>query len=57
LISGIWVDRQCSEHRDGTAIEILRNVPEYESIVAQYWELRELQPFMIYWNRKVYLVR
>jgi hypothetical protein len=57
LNSGIWIDRQCAEHRDILVIEILPVVPEHETILKQYPALRNLLPAMVYWNGKIYLLR
>jgi hypothetical protein len=57
LNSGIWIDRQCAEHRDSLVIEVLPVVPEHEAILKQYPDLRNLLPAMVYWNGKIYLLR
>lgn len=54
---GMWIDRQCNEHRDDPITEILPNGPEYESILAQYPDLRDLRPVVVYWGSKIYWVR
>jgi hypothetical protein len=57
LNSGIWIDRQCAQHRDSLVVELLPVLPEHESILKQYPELRNLLPALIYWNSKIYLLR
>jgi hypothetical protein len=57
LNSGIWIDRQCAEHRDSLVIEVLPVVPEHEAILKQYPNLRNFLPAMVYWNGKIYLLR
>jgi hypothetical protein len=54
---GMWIDRQCDEHRDDPIIEITPNGPEHESILRRYPELRDLRPAVVYWGSKVYWVR
>ncbi len=57
LNSGYWIDRQCIEHQDDSMVEITSAAPEYEKILTQYPELRNLRPALIYWNSEIYLLR
>ncbi len=57
LNSGIWIDRQCAEHRDSLVLEVLPVVPEHAAILKQYPDLRNLLPAMVFWNGKIYLLR
>jgi len=54
---GMWIDRQCNEHREDPIMEMPPNGPEYESILTQYPELRDLRPVVVCWGSKIFRVR
>ncbi len=54
--SGYWIDRQCTEHQGDRIVEIASPAPEYEQILQQYPELRNLRHALIYWNGKICLL-
>jgi hypothetical protein len=55
--SGWWIDRQARYKPDDYFIEITSTDPEYESILAQYKQLRNLRPVLIYWENEFYILR
>jgi hypothetical protein len=55
--SGWWIDRQARYKPDDSFIEIASADPEYENILAQYKQLPNLRPVLIYWKSEFYIMR
>lgn len=55
--SGIWIDRQCTQHPNDAIMEITNKDTDFKMILQQYPELRDLLPAKIYWNSKIYILR
>ncbi len=57
LVSGYWIDEQCSKSPDKTVVEVREGSPDFEEILKLYPDLRRLRPVIILWKDKILVLR